>query len=197
MVLMNSTYTVLKRGDSAPDFKLRAIDGRFYSLKDFGKTALLIIFMCNHCPYVIPKISYLKKLQTRYGEKGLQIIGINPNDPTEHPEDSFEGMKKTALEQGLNFYYLHDENQETTKKYGAICTPDPYLFDEQRRLVYHGRVDNAHKMPHEKATENDLEIAITQLLETGKVGMPNLPSMGCSIKWKNGNEPQYFLKLLK
>ena len=191
MALMGSTYRVLKRGDSAPDFRLKAIDGRMYSLNDFGKPVLLIIFMCNHCPYVKPKMDYFKKLQTRYGDKGFQLIAINPNDPTAHPEDSFDGMKQIAMELGFNFYYLHDETQEVAKKYGAVCTPDPFLFDEQRKLVYHGRVDDAHKMPHEQAKSNDLEDAINQLLEKGKVMVDNVPSMGCSIKWRPGNEPRY------
>ncbi|MEK6981657.1 MAG: thioredoxin family protein [Candidatus Micrarchaeota archaeon] len=193
MVLVTSTYKVLKRLDQAPDFSLRSISGKSYSLRDFGKPVLLVIFICNHCPYVLPKIQYLKKLKVRYMDKGLDVVAINPNDPTHHPEDSFEGMTKTAMEQGFNFPYLHDPTQEVAKKYGAMCTPDPYLFDEQRRLVYHGRIDDAHKQPNENAKSNDLENAIKQVLETGNSSVETMPSMGCSIKWKVGNEPKYFL----
>jgi peroxiredoxin len=191
MALMGSTYRILKRGDPAPDFSLRAIDGRTHSLSEFGKPALLIIFMCNHCPYVKPKMKYFKQLQTRYGDKGLQVVAINPNDATNYPEDSFDGMKQTAMEEGFNFYYLHDETQEIAKKYGAVCTPDLYLFDERRRLAYHGRIDDAHRMPHENAKSNDLEDAIRQLLAGERITVETLPSMGCSIKWRPGNEPGY------
>lgn len=188
MVLMQSEYKKLKRGESAPDFKLKGIDRRMYSLGDMSKPALLIIFMCNHCPYVKPKMQYFKQLQARYGDKGLQIVGINSNDPTNYPEDSWEGMKKTAMEEGFNFLYLVDETQDVAKAYGAVCTPDPFLFNEQRRLVYHGRFDDAHKLPHEQAKTSEIEDAIKQLLAGEEITVPTFPSMGCSIKWKPGNE---------
>lgn len=188
MVLLQSEYKKLKRGDPAPDFKLKGIDGRMYPLGDMNKPALLIIFMCNHCPYVKPKMHYFKQLQARYGDNGLQIVGINSNDPADYPEDSWEGMKKTAMEEGFNFLYLVDETQEVAKAYGAVCTPDPFLFNEQRRLVYHGRFDNAHKLPHERATTQEMEDAIKQLLAGEKIEVPTLPSMGCSIKW-TANRP--------
>ncbi len=198
MALVTSNYEILKRGEYAPDFLLTGIDGKIYSLSSFsGARALLVLFMCNHCPYVIPKMGYFVDLQKRYGARGFQAVAINPNDPTNYPEDNLEGMKRTASEKGFNFPYLVDAQQETAKKYGAMCTPDPFLFNGKRQLAYHGRVDDAHKLPHTGATTSELEVAIEETLFGKEVTVPTFPSMGCSIKWAPGNEPEYFLKVLK
>ena len=142
MVLLKSLEK-LKTGDKAPDFNLKAIDGKTYSLADFKNAkALLIIFMCNHCPYVKSKQETIKDLQTKYKDKGLVIVGINPNESEKYSEDSFEGMVKVAKEKNFNFVYLHDETREVAKSYGASCTPDPFLFDAEQKLVYHGRLNN-------------------------------------------------------
>jgi len=186
MVLTYSSYQVLKRGDKAPDFLLQGIDGNKHSLKDFsGAKAVLIVFMCNHCPYVKPKVSKLVQLQKDCGKKGLRVVGINANDPEQYPEDSFEAMKEFALESGINFVYLFDERQEVAKKYGATCTPDPFLFDSKQKLAYHGRIDDAHKQDHSAAKTNELEEAIKQVLAGEEVRVQTLPSLGCNIKWKH------------
>lgn len=185
MVLTYSSYKVLKRESKAPDFLLQGIDGKKHSPNGFkGAKALLVVFMCNHCPYVQPKVSKLVQLQKDYGAKGLQIVGINSNDPRQYPDDSFESMKEFAKERGINFVYLFDESQETAGKFGAECTPDPFLFDAEQKLAYHGRIDDAHKQEHKFAKTNDLEEAIKQVLAGKEVSAQTLPSMGCNIKWK-------------
>ncbi|MDO8538356.1 MAG: thioredoxin family protein [archaeon] len=185
MTLTTSTFKVLQKGGIAPDFNLPGIDGKNYSLKHFkDKKALLVVFMCNHCPYVIPKIPVLIGLQRQYANRGLQILGINANDTKKFPEDSFDQMKVFAKDQRINFAYLFDEAQLVPKKYGAVCTPDPFLFNSKLELQYHGRIDDAHGKPHEEAKTNELEEAIIQVIATGKNNVPALPSMGCNIKWK-------------
>ncbi|HLC69066.1 MAG TPA: thioredoxin family protein [Candidatus Bilamarchaeaceae archaeon] len=188
MVLLTSQYTKLKKGDAAPDFDLGGIDGKRHSLGSFsGKKAFLVIFMCNHCPYVKPKMEYIAKLQDVYGPQGLQIVGINSNDPTNYPEDGPEGMKRVATAKKFHFPYLVDKTQETARAYGAVCTPDPYLLDGGSKLVYHGRLDDAHGEPHENGKTQEIEDALKQLLAGKTVTVETRPSMGCSIKWKAEN----------
>lgn len=175
---------MLKTGDSAPDFKLKNVDGKDYSLGDFKDAkALMIIFMCNHCPYVKPKIGTIKNLQFKYGDKGLVVIGINSNESENYPDDSYENMIKVSKEKEFNFYYLHDETQEIAKAYGASCTPDPFLFDKDRNLVYHGRLDDALE-PEQESTTKDMDEAIGAVLSGNKPKKDFLYSIGCSIKWK-------------
>ena len=144
MVLLESQIK-LKSGDIAPDFELLGIDDKKHSLNDYGNyKGVLIIFMCNHCPYVKAKVDALNELYQKFGSE-IAIIGINSNDSTDYPEDSFDAMKQTAKEKGFGFDYLVDETQEIAKKYGAMCTPDPFLFNSQKQLVFHGRIDNAMK----------------------------------------------------
>jgi len=174
----------LKTGDKAPDFNLKGIDGKNYTLNDFKDAkALLIIFMCNHCPYVKAKQETIKDLQEKYN-KGLVIVGINSNESENYPEDSFDGMIKTAKEKGFNFVYLHDDTQEVAKSYGASCTPDPFLFDAEQKLVFHGRLNNQME-PDQEPTEFDMDEAISAVLECKKPKHEFLYSIGCSIKWKN------------
>lgn len=184
MVLMESNPNALKLGDTAPAFSLKGTEGKTYSLQSFKTAkALLVIFMCNHCPFVKPKFETIKNLQAKYKDKGLVVLGINPNDPVKYPDDNFDNMVKIAHEKKFNFYYLWDETQQTAKKYGATCTPDPFLFDAQQILVYHARIDDAHG-PDKVPTTHEMDDAIAELLKTGKVTVKQLPSMGCSIKWK-------------
>jgi len=177
MTLTYSSYKKLGKGDSAPEFDLPGIDEKNHSLEK-GKP-VLIIFMCNHCPYVIPKFDYFIELQDKY--PGLLVIGINSND---YPEDSFEKMKEYAEKYSFNFLYVFDENQETAKAYGAECTPDPFLFDGDLKLVYHGRFDDAHAKIHEDGKTSEMENAIKQLLAGEEITVETLPSCGCNIKWK-------------
>ena len=183
MVLLKSLEK-LKTGDKAPNFNLKSIDGKTYSLNNLKNAkALLIIFMCNHCPYVKAKQRIIIDLQAKYKDKGLVIVGINSNESENYPEDNFEGMIKTAKEKGYNFVYLHDEPQQVAKSYGASCTPDPFLFDAEKKLVYHGRFDNALE-PGQQATEFNMDEAIQAVIAGKKPKHDFLYSIGCSIKWK-------------
>ena len=182
MVLLESQVK-LKAGDSAPDFELMGIDDKKHQLSNYGEgQGTLIIFMCNHCPYVKAKFEAFNELYEKFGEK-IAIIGINSNDSTDYPEDSFENMKKTAEEKGLKFEYLVDDTQQVAKKYGAMCTPDPYLFNKEGKLVFHGRIDNAMK-PDDTATEKTMITNIEKMLSNEKIEKDFDPSIGCSIKWK-------------
>ena len=154
-----------------------------HKLADYtNQQGILIIFMCNHCPYVKAKTDALNELYEKFGSK-VAIIGINSNDSTDYPEDSFENMKKTAEEKNFKFDYLVDDTQEIAKKYGAMCTPDPFLFDSEKKLVFHGKLDNAMK-PDAEATEKTMINNIEKLLAGEKIEKDFDPSIGCSIKWK-------------
>lgn len=183
MVVMES-QVVLKKGDSAPDFELLGVDGKKHSLATYqNHDALLVIFMCNHCPYVKAKVDAINEIQNKFKGK-LAVIGINSNDAIAYPDDSYDSMKKFAQERGITFSYLVDETQQIAKKYGAVCTPDPFLFGKDRKLVFHGRIDNAMK-PEDKATEKTMIANVEKLLAGQSIAKDFDPSIGCSIKWKN------------
>jgi len=185
MSLMASSYKVLQKGSRAPEFSLPGIDGKTYTLASFaGCQALLIVFMCNHCPYVVPKMDLMRRLQDEYLGRGLRIAGINPNDAQAYPEDGFGKMVELEERHPLGFPYLRDEDQSVAKAYGAVCTPDPFLFGPDMRLRYHGRFDDAHGKHHEEARTDEMRRAIEDVLSGRQVSVPTLPSMGCSIKWK-------------
>ncbi len=182
MVLLESQRS-LKTGDAAPDFALKGTDGKTHTLTDYGQCGgLLVVFMCNHCPYVKAKVEAIKEVHSRYGER-VAIVGINSNDAVAYPDDSYEAMVAMAAERGIAFDYLVDETQEVARKYGATCTPDPFLFDSQMRLVFHGRIDNAMK-PEDKATEKTMIANIGTMLEGKPIERDFEPSIGCSIKWR-------------
>lgn len=172
----------LKTGQIAPDFNLIGIDGKLYSLNDFNSKTLLIIFMCNHCPFVKARIKDIIDLQSHFTKDELRIVGINSNDPN-YEEEGFENMKKFSREYKVNFPYLIDESQETAKTYGAVCTPDPYLFDEEKRLVFHGKINDANS-PDSKPTLDIMKENIQKVLRDEKIVKDFDPSIGCSIKWK-------------
>jgi peroxiredoxin len=183
MVLMGSDYKTLKHGDPAPGFSLPGADGNHYALESFrGAKALLIVFMCNHCPYVKAKIEELNRIANDFRPKGLIVIGINPNEDQNHPEDSFYQMMALVKQDRIRFFYLRDDSQQIAKAYGAVCTPDPFLFDANQKLVFHGRIDDTHG--DQPATVHELYAAIDEFLRTGAVTRKEQPSMGCSIKWK-------------
>ena len=183
MVVMEY-QVVLKKGDSAPDFELLGVDGKKHSLATYkDQDAVLVIFMCNHCPYVKAKVDAINEIQNKFKGK-LAVIGINSNDSVAYPDDSYEHMKKFAQERGITFTYLVDETQQIAKKYGAVCTPDPFLFDKERKLVFHGKIDNAMK-PEDKATEKTMILNVEKLLAGQTLAKDFDPSIGCSIKWKN------------
>ena len=182
MVLLESQVK-LKTGDAAPDFDLLGIDDKNHPLSSYKDyKGYLVIFMCNHCPYVKAKVDALNELYEKCGND-VAMIAINSNDSTDYPEDSFDAMKETAKEKGFKFDYLVDETQEIAKKYGAMCTPDPFLFDAQKHLVFHGRIDNAMK-PDDTATEKTMINNIDKLVSGQKIEKDFDPSIGCSIKWK-------------
>lgn len=182
MVLFESEMTPL--GSQAPDFTLPGIDGNMYTLEDFGEASLLvIIFLCNHCPYVQGIWEKLVALETEMQERNVQFVGINSNDAENYPEDSFEKMKEYADSYNMSFPYLFDETQDTAKEYGAVCTPDIFVYDQARKLVYRGRLDNAGPNAG-TGTSEDLKDALTSILEGNGAPEVQYPSMGCSIKWK-------------
>ncbi len=182
MVLLESQIK-LKAGDQAPDFDLIGIDDKNHSLNDYKDyDGLLVLFTCNHCPYVKAKVEAIKEIHEKFKDK-VALVGINSNDPTNYPDDNFENMKKTAQEKGIKFDYLVDDSQEIAKKYGATCTPDPFLFNKERKLVFHGRIDNAMN-PEDTATEKTMINNIEKLLIGEKIEKDFDPSIGCSIKWK-------------
>jgi peroxiredoxin len=186
MTLTYSSYSTLGKDSQAPDFSLKGTDGKTYSASDFmGKKAVLLIFMCNHCPYVVPKMDYFIELQKKYGTDGLQVVTINSNDADSYPEDSFEKMQEYAEKYGFNFPYLFDESQDVAKAYGATCTPDPFLFDSEMKLKYHGRFDDAHAKVHSEGSTSEMEEAIKQVLLGHEVTVESIPSCGCNIKWKS------------
>lgn len=166
---------------SAKDFDLPAADGKNYSLASFADAKILVvIFICNHCPYVLAVLDRLNKLNAEFAERGVQFIGINSNDASDYPDDSFEKMKDLPIE----FPYLHDESQEIATKYHAVCTPDIFVFDENRQLKYHGRIDDDWQNP-EKVEKEELKIALEKILMGEEIPRESQnPAMGCSIKWK-------------
>lgn len=182
---MALTYSqTIPFGSLAPDFSLPCVDAKNYSLASFkGKKVLVIIFMCNHCPYVKACIDRLISLQKEFGPVGVQFVGINSNDDKNYPDDNFENMKKFALERGINFPYLRDETQEIAKKYSAVCTPDIFVYDANFNLFYHGRIDDNWQEP-EKVTQHELAEVLKALLKSEKPPKDQKPSMGCSIKWE-------------
>jgi peroxiredoxin len=183
MVVMES-QVVLKKGDRAPDFDLMGVDDKKYSLASYKNyDAILVIFMCNHCPYVKAKVDAISEIQSKFQGK-VAVVGINSNDPVTYPDDSFDNMKKFAKEKGIKFSYLVDDTQQVAKRYGAVCTPDPFLFNKEQKLVFHGRIDNAMK-PEDKATEKTMIENIENLLAGKPIVKDFDPSIGCSIKWKN------------
>jgi peroxiredoxin len=174
----------LKIGTIAHHFNLPATDGRAYDLNDFkDKKVLCIIFMCNHCPYVIAVQQRINNIAKDYSSSSFALVGINSNDPETYPEDSFDEMKKRAVEQGYIFPYLYDETQEIAEKYDAVCTPDIYLYDEKRVLRYRGRIDDNWK-DESQVTRKELRMAIDSLLAGKGIDFDIVPSMGCSIKWR-------------
>lgn len=183
----------LKTGIKAPFFSLRSTNDEIVSLSDFDQAAALaVLFICNHCPFVKLINEELVKFANEVKASGVECVAINANDAEKYPHDSFKMMKKTAAELNYPFPYLHDETQETAKAYQAACTPDIYLFDAEKRLYYHGRFDDSRPGNNVPVTGKDLRGALAALLNGEKAYEPQVPSIGCNIKWKAGNEPSYF-----
>ncbi len=174
-------------GGVAPDFSLKGVDGKIYSLDSFKESkALVLIFMCNHCPYVIAVQDRINQLAKDYIERGVSVVGINPNDSEQYPDDSFEKMVERSRKQNFQFFYLQDETQEVAKAYGAVCTPDPYVYKNESghfRLSYHGLIDDHWKDP-DSVTQKYLAECLDSILSGQPVSSDQKPAMGCSIKWK-------------
>lgn len=193
MVRTNST--MLPLGTNAPDFSLVSVDGATYSLKDFENApALLVIFMCNHCPYVIHVADYLAQLAQEYQARGVAVVGISSNDVSKYPQDSPEQMVHEAEARGYTFPYLYDETQEVAIAYRAACTPDFYVFDGEQKLAYRGQLDDSRPRTDDvkPLTGNDLRAALDAVLAGEAVAENQVPSLGCNIKWMEGKEPDYF-----
>jgi Peroxiredoxin len=192
--MVQTVSTMLDLGTQAPDFRLPDTQqGNTVTLADFKDApALLVIFMCNHCPYVKHIRKSLAQFAREYIPKGLRVVGINANDWLRYPEDSPELMAKEAETVGYTFPYLYDETQAVAKAYRAACTPDFFLFDRDLKLVYRGQYDDSRPGNAVPVTGSDLRQAVNALLEGRVVPANQKPSMGCSIKWRPGNEPDYF-----
>jgi len=185
--------TMLALGTPAPDFRLPDTQGRTVSLVDFKDApALLVMFICNHCPYVQHVRSELVKLSKDYQARGVAVVGINANDAEAYPDDSPEKMREEAARWGYGFPYLLDATQETAKAYRAACTPDFFLFNKDRKLVYRGQLDDSRPSNGIPLTGKDLRAALDAVLAGKAVTGQQRPSMGCNIKWKPGNEPDYY-----
>jgi len=183
---------MLELGTWAPDFHLPDTSGKTVSLQDFKDSpALLIIFMCNHCPFVKHILDDLVELIKDYQERSVAVVGINSNDVESYTEDSPEKMKEMAKEKGFTFPYLYDESQEVAKLYSAACTPDFFLFGKERKLVYRGQMDDSRPDNKIPVTGLDLIKAMDAVLAGRDVSTIQKPSMGCNIKWKPGNAPDY------
>jgi len=185
--------TMLPLGTQAPDFRLPDADGQDYALADYADAPALVIgFICNHCPYVQHIRSTLAQVGADLQERGAAVVGINSNDASTYPEDSPDAMCAEAKQAGYTFPYLVDESQEVAKAYRAACTPDFFVFDGDRRLVYRGQFDASRPSSSEPVTGADVVAAVEAVLEGRDVSEGQRPSMGCNIKWKTGNEPDYF-----
>jgi len=183
---------MLALGTKAPHFSLPDTKGNIVSLGDFAEApALLVVFMCNHCPYVKYILSDLVRLVKEYQNKGVAVVGINSNDFVNFADDSPEMMAKVAKKAGFTFPYLFDETQEVAKAYRAACTPDFFLFDKERKLVYRGQMDDSRPGNNIPVTGLDLIKAMNAVLAGRQVSSEQKPSIGCNIKWKQGNEPEY------
>ena len=186
--------TMLSLGTKAPDFELPDVVSRkLVSLDTFtDKKALLVMFICQHCPFVKHVQNELVKLGKDYVEQELGIVAISANDVSNHPDDSPENLKAMAQELGFNFPFCYDESQKTTKAYTAACTPDFFLFDSDFKLTYRGQLDDSRPGNDVPVTGKDLRAAIEAVLGERPVNSDQKPSLGCNIKWKPGNEPPYY-----
>jgi len=184
---------MLALGTKAPDFKLPSATGGTISLKDFSTSkGLLVMFICNHCPFVKHVREGLVRLVKEYQDKGVAVVGINANDWQTYPDDSPEQMAVEAKQHGYTFPYLYDETQHVARAYQAACTPDFFLFDAERKLVYRGQLDDSRPGKGIPVTGKDLRAALDELLAGRKIAPDQKPSIGCNIKWRPGNEPSYF-----
>ena len=185
--MVSLTTPVCEFGRKAPDFDLLGVDGRRYTLASTrGPRGLLVMFICNHCPYVKAIRSRIIRDARDLAAEGIGVVAINSNDASQYPEDSFEAMQKVAVEYGYPFPYLYDETQAVARAYGAVCTPDFFGFNADLELQYRGRLDASRKETAPEDARRELYEAMVQIARTGRGPAEQIPSMGCSIKWKEG-----------
>lgn len=189
---------MLDLGTEAPDFNLPdVVSGKTISLNDFaGRKALLVMFICRHCPFVKHIEREIARLGHDYANKDLAIVAISANDAAEFPDDAPEGLKEMATQLGFTFPFLYDEDQSVAKAYSAACTPDFFLFDRSRELVYRGQLDDSRPESGIPVTGKDLRAALDAVLDDRPVSLDQRASIGCNIKWKQGSEPEYFATAL-
>jgi len=191
--MVRTASTMLPLGTRVPDFSLPDTEGEIVSLSDFpGARALLVMFLCNHCPFVIHIRDRLVELVKEWQARGVAVVGICANDPQSYPDDAPQRLAQAARRHGYTFPYLFDETQEVAKAFRAACTPDFFLFDGERRLVYRGQLDDSRPDNGIPITGRDLSAAIDAVLEGRPMPREQKPSLGCNIKWKPANEPDYF-----
>lgn len=192
--MARTASTMLALGTQAPDFQLpNVVSGETVSLATFaGKQALLVMFICRHCPFVKHIQDELAKLGQDYAEKSVGIVAISANDAANYPDDAPDSLKIMAKALGFTFPLCYDANQETAKAYTAACTPDFFLFDASQQLVYRGQLDDSRPGNDKSVTGQDLRTAIDAVLNNQAVSPDQKPSIGCNIKWKAGNEPSYY-----
>jgi peroxiredoxin len=183
---------MLPLGTPAPDFALPDTEGKIVKLSDFKNQPILVAFICNHCPYVKHVAAGLAQLAKDFQQRGVAVVGINSNDVKNYPDDSPAKMKDEVRQRGYTFPYLFDETQHVARAYRAACTPDFYLFDKNHKLAYRGQMDSSRPDSGIPVTGEDLRKALDAVLAGGSVPEPQRPSIGCNIKWKPGNEPDYF-----
>ena len=180
--------TMLPLGTKAPDFSLPdTTSAKHYTLKEIakGKKATVVMFLCNHCPYVVHVNPEIVRLANEYSKKGVAFVGISSNDVENYPDDAPDKMKEVAQREGYSFPYLYDETQEVARAYDAACTPDFYVFDQQLNLAYRGRLDDSRPGNDKPLTGKDLRAALDAVLDGREVNPVQYPSGGCNIKWKN------------
>ena len=182
---------MLELGTAAPAFSLPDPDGEVHTFAE-GATAYLVMFICNHCPFVIHVRDELARLGRDYAERGVAVYAISSNDVDNYPADAPEHMQREAAEHGFTFPYLYDEDQTVAKAYRAACTPDFFLFDGDRRLVYRGQLDGSRPSNNVPVDGRDLRAALDAVLAGRAVDPEQQPSIGCNITWKPGNAPDYF-----
>ncbi|MBW3582349.1 MAG: thioredoxin family protein [Euryarchaeota archaeon] len=190
--MVRTLSTMVELGTRAPDFALPDTDGNIVSRADFDRRPLLVMFICNHCPYVQHLREALATHARGFQDHGVAVVAINSNDADAYPDDSPEAMRAEEERFGYTFPYLFDEKQEVAKAYGAACTPDFFLFDKTHRLVYRGQFDDSRPKSDTPVTGRDLDTAVERMLAGEPQADLQKPSMGCNIKWRPGNEPAYF-----
>jgi peroxiredoxin len=190
--MVSTPSTMLDIGTKLPEFTLPDFNGQPHSTDDYENEPLLVMFICNHCPYVKHIVDTLSEKVKDYQSKGVNAVAISANDVNNYPQDSPERMKEFAEAHNFSFPYLYDETQDVAKAFKAACTPDFFLFDDGHRLVYRGQFDSSRPKNDEPVTGEDLTEAVNAMLEGREIPEEQTPSVGCNIKWIPGNEPDYF-----